>query len=301
MKHNLVRRNMLKNSLFTLLGIVFFKNLARANPAKTDAFSGSTLTDEPVNDTLRTIQNLYTTHGNFSDREVSDENLALIKEACIRAANSSNMQTYSIVVVKDRDLMQKVCGYRGSCMMLFNVDYNRLLSSAESLGLTYYPDNMTSFITAGINTSITAQTATIAARSLGIDTLLTNGIHRGNMERLWQLLGLPEKYCMPLIALVLGYADQQPDHKVGRLTGKGIFHDKSYQKLSNEEITGINSQYDDPSRHLGLYDDWKKEGHEHYLEWLFKVWLKRDSAPTESETQLFTQLQKRGFVELQPK
>lgn len=301
MKHNLVRRNMLKNSLFTLLGMVFLKNLARANPVKTEALSGSTGIEDPVNEILRTIQNLHTTHGNFSDREVSDENLSLIKEACIHAANSSNMQTYSIVVVKDRDLMQKICGYRGSCMMLFNVDYNRLVSSAESLGLTYYPDNMTSFITAGINTSIAAQTATIAARSLGIDTLLTNGIHRGNMERLWQLLSLPEKYCLPLIALVLGYADQQPDHKVGRLTGKGIFYENTYQTLTKDEIAGMNNQYDDPSKHLGLYDDWKKEGHEHYLEWLFKVWLKRDSAPTESETQLFTQLQKRGFVEPQGK
>ncbi len=33
--------------------------------------------------------------------------------------------------------------------------------------------------------------AAIAARPLGIDYLITNGIHRGNMERVWNLLDLP--------------------------------------------------------------------------------------------------------------
>ena len=32
---------------------------------------------------------------------------------------------------------------------------------------------------------LAVQTAVIAAKSLGIDSLLTNGVHRGDMERLW--------------------------------------------------------------------------------------------------------------------
>ncbi len=298
MKQPLIRRNFLKQGLFAGAGLLLARNRMQANAAGTNAVTGPTYIEGPVNDTINTILNLHSTHGNFSKKDIPDNEIELIKESCVRAANSSNMQTYSVVIMRNREMMQKLCGYQGSCLMLFCADYNRLVSGAGSLGLSYFPGNITSFITASINTSIAAQTATIAARSLGIDSLLTNGIHRGDMERLWKLLDLPEKYCMPLIALVLGYTDQEPDHKVGRLTGKGIFYENSYQVLTKDELSEITRKYDDPSLRLGLNDTWKNN-HDHYLEWLFKEWLGRDAKPAEVETQLFVQLKKRGFIELQ--
>jgi hypothetical protein len=118
------------------------------------------------------------------------------------------------------------------------------------------------------------------------------------MERLWQLLKLPEKYCMPLIALVLGYEDQPADHIQGRLSGEAIFHDTTYRQLTDEDLAEITRQYDDPELNLGTNDNWKANGHEHYLQWLFKDWLARDAKPLDSETQLFTQLKKRGFLDM---
>jgi nitroreductase len=299
MKQKLIRRNFFKKSLLATLGILFFKNQAQAKLTigQSSIIPGNET--EPQNETIKTIQDLRTTHGNFSKKEISQDLLEQIKESCIRSANSSNMQTYSIVVVKDRNLMQQLCGYQGSCMMLFCIDFNRLIAGANSLGLPYFPDNMTNLLTASINTSVAAQTATIAARSLGIDSLLTNGIHRGDMERLWKLLNLPEKYCMPLIALVLGYADQKASYRTGRLSGKSIFHEKQYQLLTREELTEIIGKYDNSELHLGLNDGWRENGYKHYLEWLHKEWLKENAKPSESETQLFVQLKKRGFVELQ--
>jgi|WetSurMetagenome_2_1015567.scaffolds.fasta_scaffold17741_2 nitroreductase len=298
MKQPLIRRNFVKQGIAFAAGALLATPLAKAHETGIDAATGPTKKEKPDNETLSTIQNLHTTHGNFLDKEIPAMEIEAIRAACIRAANSSNMQTYSVVIIKDQKLMRDICGYQGSYMMLFNVDYNRLTTSAQSLGLPYYPGNMTGFMTAGINASLVAQTAAIAAQSLGIDTLLTNGIHRGNMERHWQLLGLPEKLCMPLIALVLGYADKKAAYKTGRLEGKAIFHEDRYQLPTEEEISQINAEYDDPARHLGTNPDWKKGGHEHYLNWLFKEWLASDSKPLESETPLFSQLKKRGFVDL---
>jgi nitroreductase len=293
MKTQSNRRNFIQKSLVIATG------LASARLVNAEPSSLKNITDkvEPSNETLKTIHNLHTTHGNFSSKEIPDNEIELIKQACIRAANSSNMQTYSILEIRDKTLMKDVCGYIGSSLLLFCVDYNRLIASAGSLNLPYYPGDMASFVTGSINTSIAAQTAVIAARSLGIDALLTNGIHRGNIDRHWDLLKLPEKQCMPLIALVLGYADKQPDQIVGRLDGKEIFHQQTYQKPSAEDLEKITAKYDDPELHLGLNQDWKAQGHEHYLEWLFKKWLGRDTKPKEQDTQLFAQLKKRGFVE----
>jgi len=239
---------------------------------------------EPTNPTLATLHDLHTTHGNFTEKEVPEEQVEQILQASFRAANSSNMQTYSVVVVGDRARMRQVCGYQGSRVLVYCVDYNRLEASAASLGHAYFPDDMTAFVTGSINAAIAAQTAVVAARSLGVDSLLTNGIHRGDMARLWTLLDLPEQHCFPLIALVLGYASEPPRHKTGRLTGLGVVHRERYHRLTDAEVAEITARYDDPEAHLGLNPDWASQGHKHYLDWLFTAWLGRRSQPATADT-----------------
>jgi nitroreductase len=224
------------------------------------------------NETLRTIHSLRSTHGNFSDKEVKDEDLRTILNAAIRAANSSARQCYSIVVVEDRKLMKQVTGYAGSKVLIFCVDYNRLIDTARYLGYTYDVGRTIWFITASTDTILAAQTAAIAARSLGIDSLFTNGIHRGDPRRVYDLLKLPEKHCFPLIALILGYATKEPEFLKGRLNGPGIIHFGEYHRLTDQELMDIVKQYDDPERHLGLIQDWKEKGFDHYLDWFYKVW-----------------------------
>jgi nitroreductase len=252
---------------------------------------------EPANPTLATLHDLHTTHGNFTEKDVPEEQVEEILQASVRAANSSNMQTYSVVVVADRDRMKQICGYQGSRLLVYCVDYNRLEAGAASLGHAYFPDNMTAFVTGSINTAIAAQTAVVAARSLGIDSLLTNGIHRGDMARLWRLLDLPEQHCFPLIALVLGYASELPQHRTGRLTDLGVVHRERYHRLTNAEVAQITARYDDPETHLGLNPDWASQGHRHYLDWLFTSWLETRSQPTKADTEICRFLKRSGFVE----
>jgi nitroreductase len=174
-----------------------------------------------MNETLKTLHSLRSIHGNFSDREVSGEDLQAILNASVRAANASARQAYSIIVVEDRDLMRQLCGYAASKLLLFCVDYNRLtahggVSGSHLHGGRYHPLGHGS-----TDTILAAQTAAIAAKSLGIDSLFTNGIHRGDMSRVYKLLDLPEKHCFPLIALILGYPAQEPEYQKGRWRGPG--------------------------------------------------------------------------------
>jgi nitroreductase len=175
-----------------------------------------------ANETLKSIRSLRTIHGNFLDKPIPEESLQTILQASVRAANTTNLQNYSIVVVKDRQKMKEVCTYQGGCLLVYCVDYNRVKTLAEHLGHSFSPDNMNWFCLSSIDTILAVQTAAITARSLGIDYLITNGIHRGDMDRLWKLLDLPEKHCFPLIAMVLGYSTEEPAFKKGRLCGAGI-------------------------------------------------------------------------------
>ena len=72
-----------------------------------------------MNDTLQTLHSLRSIHGDFSDREITDEDLNLILRTSVRAANSSARQNYSIVVVTDREMMQQLCGYAGSKLLVY--------------------------------------------------------------------------------------------------------------------------------------------------------------------------------------
>ena len=193
-------------------------------------------------------------------------------------------------------MMKSVCGYQGGCLLLYCADYTRLKICAESLGYNYDPGTMEGFVTASTNTVLAAQTAVIAARSLGIDSLLTNGIHRGDMERLWKLLDLPQTHCFPIIALVLGYSTE-PGHLKGRLDGPGVIHSEKYHALTKEEVGEIVLKYDDKQRNLGLNDDWAAKGHKHYLDWFFKDWMGVRSKPAAQETQILRVLKRTRFVE----
>jgi nitroreductase len=236
-----------------------------------------------MNDTLNTIFSSRTIHGNFTDQVISAEDLQTILAAAVRAPNASNRQAYSIITIEDRQVMKKICGYRGSRALLFCVDYNRLIDLAVHTGNEYTPDGIVAFITSSVDTVLAAQNAALAAHSLGIDSLFTNGIHRVEIDSVYQKLGLPEKYCFPLILLVLGYPTAEPEFLKGRITGKGVVHPGQYHQLAPAELDEMVAVYDDPANHLVLNPAWKSEECAHYMDWLFTKWMGPGRNPKQDE------------------
>lgn len=299
MKTQSHRRTFIKQGAVLGGGLLLLEPAAPGVRAADNATTSPDEAPSPGNETLKTIRALRSIHGNFLDKPLPEPALQTILQASVRAANASNNQSYSIIVVKDRKMMGDVCGYQGSCMLLYCADFNRMEASAESLGCPYYPGTIEDFVTASTNTTLAAQTAVIAAKSLHIDSLLTNGIHRGDMERLWRLLDLPQTHCFPIIALVLGYPTEEPAYQKGRLDGAGVIHREKYHRLAKEEVEEITRKYDDKQLHLSSNEGWAANGFKHYLEWYFKKWVGRSSKPADQETQMLRFLRRSGFIELQ--
>lgn len=224
-----------------------------------------------MNETLKTIRSLRTIHGNFSDREVSDGDLQTILSACVRAANASGAQSYSVIVLDDREVMKKL-GYAGSRALVFCVDLCRRFDMAGHLNIEIFSQNIISLITSSTDTILAAQTAAIAAKSLGIDSMFTNCIHRAGLHDVYQLLNLPRQKCFPLIELILGYPDKEPAFQKGRLDGTGIIHYGTYKRLSGDEMDSLVELYDDKRKHLGMIENWEEEGFVHYLDYYYTAW-----------------------------
>ena len=225
-----------------------------------------------MNDTLQTIHNLRTIHGDFSPKDISEADLNGILEAAIRTSNASARQSYAIIVIDDRAKMKELFGYQGSRALVFCVDFNRIMAAARRLNQEFDNGDIYGFITGSTDTALAAQTAVIAAKSLGIDSLITNGLHRNELEKVYRLLNLPDKSCFPLITVVLGYPNKEPAYQKGRLSLEHVVHYGTYNQPSEDQIDAIIAEYDDHTRRLGMIDNWESLGFRHYLDWFYEKW-----------------------------
>ena len=260
-----------------------------------------------MNETLKTIHSLRSIHAAsdscFSSKEVTREDLETILNACVRAASAGNSQSYSIIVVEDRAVIKEVLRQDGSSALIFCVDYSRLVETAKHLNRSYLVEDIIAFITGSTNAILAAQTAAIAAKSLGIDSLFTNSVHRGDVARIYKQFELPEKYCFPLIALILGYPAKEPKHPKGRVK-KGVIHYGKYHKsTAEEELEEIVQEYDDPKKDFSMYgEDWKERGFAHYLDYYynmvetFRVRM-LETGQFYARSQIYAILKKAGFLE----
>jgi nitroreductase len=225
-----------------------------------------------MNETLKTIHALRSIHGNFSERAIAQADLEQILEASTQAANASARQSYAIIVLDDREAMQRLFYYQGSHALIFCIDFSRIMATAEHLGHPFNDYHIIGFITAAVDTVLAAQTAVIAAKSLGIDSLVTNGLHRNDLDTVYQELNLPEEACFPLITLVLGYPNQEPPYRKGRLSSEFLVHFGQYQSPDEGQLDRIVAEYDDHTKHIGLIDNWEELGFERYLDWFYTKW-----------------------------
>jgi len=225
-----------------------------------------------MNETLRTIHSLRTIHGDFSEREVGEADLAQILEASVRAANASGRQSYAIIVLDDRARMKDLFSYQGSRALIFCVDYTRIMALAKHLGHEFDNDHILGFIIGTMDTMLAVQTAVIAAKSLGIDSMVTNGLHRNSLDKVYETLKLPATSCFPLATVVLGYPREEPPYQKGRLDLGAVVHRGEYRPLTEAKLDEIVAQYDDPARHIGMIGNWQEQGFRHYLDWFYTKW-----------------------------
>jgi nitroreductase len=225
-----------------------------------------------MNETLQTIHALRSIHGNFSGQSIDQADLEQILDASVQAANASARQSYAIIVLDDREAMQRLFSYQGSHALIFCIDYNRILATAEHLGRQFNDYHIIGFITTAVDTALAAQNAVVAAKSLGIDSLVTNGLHRNDLDTVYQELNLPQEACFPLITVVLGYPEQEPPYKKGRLSSEFLVHFGQYTPPSEEQLDRIVAEYDDHTTHVGLIDNWEELGFDHYLDWFYTKW-----------------------------
>ncbi len=190
----------------------------------------------------------------YSDRPILSKEKKQILHATLRAPTAGNMMLYSIIEIENQKLKDQLavtCDNqpfiaRAPWVLLFLADYQRwwdyyqycqVKEYCEEKGLAYRPPQAGDMLLAVCDALIAAQTAVIAAESLGIGSCYIGDILE-NYETHCQLLSLPE-YTVPITMLCFGYSEvsEVPSGKTPRFDPEYIVFKDQYKRLEDEDLS----------------------------------------------------------------
>lgn len=177
----------------------------------------------------------------YSNQEVSDDLLNHLLSTAERTPTMGNLQLYSVVVTRDKEMKRKlspahfnqpmVCD--APVVLTFCADFRRTSVWAENRKATPGYDNFLSFINAATDTLLYCQTFCNLAEAQGLGTCFL-GTTVYMPEMIIQVLQLP-KLVMPVATITLGWPDETPTLS-DRLPLRAILHKETFDDYNPEKI-----------------------------------------------------------------
>jgi len=180
---------------------------------------------------------------------VSSAILEQILLAGIRASNTGNMQVYSIIITREKDIKDKLWEIhfkqdmvrQAPLLLTFCADFNRFVKWCIQRKANPGYDNFLSFFTAAIDALLVAQNIAIAAESFGLGICYL-GTTTYQADPICKILDLPGGV-VPVTSLVIGYPDETPD-LTERLPLKAVIHHETYHDYSPTDIDELYAEKD---------------------------------------------------------
>ena len=194
-----------------------------------------------MNDVLKLMSN-HRSIRSYKEKDVPNEMIEDIVKAAQWASTSSNLQAYSIIMIKDpirKEKLAQLCGNQQHVIdcpvfLVFCGDFNRLLISANIEKAEHHFDTVEPFIVATVDAALIAQNVMLAAESYGLGGVYIGGI-RNNSKEVSELLNLPD-LVYPVFGMCIGYPDPEKIlEQKPRLPLKAILHEETYQNEIQEK------------------------------------------------------------------
>ena len=180
----------------------------------------------------------------YKTDDVPAELLNQLLEESFRASTMGNMQLYSVVVTRNKEMKEKLAPAhfnqpmvtKAPVVLTFCADFNRFSKWCRCRQAEPGYDNRISFLNAASDALLVTQNfCTLAeANGLGICYL---GTTIYNPDKIIDTLQLPE-LVMPVATITVGYPDECPSQP-DRLPLAGIIHEETYKDYTPESIDEI--------------------------------------------------------------
>ncbi|MCF6278364.1 MAG: NADPH-dependent oxidoreductase [Anaerolineales bacterium] len=215
-----------------------------------------------------------------------------------RASTSSNLQTYSVVAVTNREkrvALAELCGgqkhiLQAPVFLTFCADQARLGRVCKLRGYEQNTETLENFLVAAVDAAIVAQNVALAAESLGLGICYIGAI-RNDTAAVIKLLELP-KYVFPITGMTLGWPEQAPRLRP-RLPLEAVLHWESYNPDQDDALLAYNQTMIE----TGIYKNRQEpppgqEGETEAYGWLEHT-ARRASQPRRAE--MLPVIRKQGF------
>lgn len=187
---------------------------------------------------------------NYESKEVPFEMIRGIVEKAMRAPTCGNMQLYSVVVTRDKEMKSRLeplhfnqpAATGCSAILTVCADFNRFSRWCELSGAKPGYDNFHSFITAMTDAVIFTQQIITIAEMEGFGTCWLGTVNY-NASAISELLQLP-KLVVPVASISVGYP-KPGEGQCERLPVEAILHEETYRKDSDERIIELFKVKDD--------------------------------------------------------
>jgi nitroreductase len=207
-----------------------------------------------MNPTLEVIENRRSTRV-YDPTPLSQVEKDAILHAAMRAPTAGAMMLYTIIEVTEqatKDKLAVTCDHQpfiatAPFLLLFLADYQRWMDlyaaagceqRAAELNIPVRPPAEGDLVLAMMDALIAAQTAVIAAESLGIGSCYIGDIVE-NWETHQALFDLPQ-YTFPAALLCFGKPAKPPTNPlVARFDSKFIVHKDRYQRFTPDELNDL--------------------------------------------------------------
>ncbi len=169
----------------------------------------------------------------YRDEPVADAVVNTILSAAFRAPTSSNIQAYSVVVVRDPQTRRVIAEAAGNqqhviecpVFLAFCADLTRIELALERNGHDLDDNNLEMGLVSTIDAALVGMSAYLAADSVGLKGVMIGGV-RNDPETVARVLDLPRRvYCV--FGMCLGYADTVPPQKP-RMAFEALVHRERY-------------------------------------------------------------------------
>jgi len=203
-----------------------------------------------MNDTIALLQR-HRSIRKFKETAIPEEQLKQIVMSGQAASTSSNIQAYSVIVVKDPVKKQKLAELSGNqqqivespVFLIWCADLNKIQTAVRLHEDVELKQNVETLLLGTIDATLAAQNAVVAAESLGYGIVYIGGI-RNNPKQVSELLELPP-LVYPVFGLSIGVPDQEPDIRP-RQPIAAVYHEETYQ---SDRIVSSIREYDEVTRH----------------------------------------------------
>ena len=189
------------------------------------------------------LLNRHVTVREFQIRALDAQIIESILFSGIKASNTGNMQSYSIIVTQGDENKELIplhfnqsAARTAPVLLTFVADFNRFSKWCTMNRASPGFDNFSSFYGATIDASLVAQNVCVAAENLGLGICYL-GTTIYNAKGIIEALNLP-KLTFPVTTVAVGYPSIVPD-LVDRLPLRGTVHFGTYRDYSDTVIQQI--------------------------------------------------------------